>query len=506
MRLKRIFVPLLAVVSLVALLTPFLPSGAAVVLADTYYVGEEAGTGTGIDQGPGSGAGGESAINPALNGKYYVNVDLYNASLNQTSMGNAAFERQALVVTSDGGSVIQLGTHPVEVSGYTTALTGIEGARTLQSASFTTNTKFDGTAHDITYLKVCELDLPDVTSQYLPVRIKVPYTPMDVVAADSDGWLSARLKIDWSSITKAPSDSELNPSGSIASGTSGLDTINAPAVSLADSATGIKLTAPAGVAPADAELKVSELTSGEDLERAKTALAEIAEKFQLFDISLIQKDAEIQPNGTITVSIPIPSDYDKEKVAVYRINDDGSATLIKGALSGGNYEIQLNRLSLYALVEGQTEEEEEELDEPEEEALNEEDDGTEVEEAVSVTAIPIAMSETPYTLLLQEEVAPDAPAPADTETVKAEGTPVSYLPSAAENNGVLSGAEPEGLTDEADTPESAAVQGTTPETPAAETSAQASDRGFTPTAKIVVIGVIVVAAVAWVIVRARKRR
>jgi hypothetical protein len=35
-----------------------------------------------------------------------------------------------------------------------------------------------------------------------------------------------------------------------------------------------------------------------------------------------------------------------------RINDDGTATLIKGKVSGCNYKVALNKLNLCALVKG----------------------------------------------------------------------------------------------------------------------------------------------------------
>jgi hypothetical protein len=179
-----------------------------------------------------------------------------------------------------------------------------------------------------------------------------------------DGPLSARLRFTWSTAQSA-GDGGLSADTSVASGTSSLDTANAPAASLTDSASGIKLTASAGVVPTDAELKVTAVTSGADYTKAEAAIKEAlgisaadaegaaeTPKFKLYDISLIQSKVAIQPNGTITISVPIPADYDKAKVVFYRINDDGTATRIAGKVSGSNYEVSLSRLSLYALVEG----------------------------------------------------------------------------------------------------------------------------------------------------------
>jgi hypothetical protein len=309
--------------------------------------------GNGDTQSPGS------AVDPSRDGRYYVSVALWHGSLNQASMGNVAFDSQALVITSGGRSVIQIGTHPVEVSGYTTGITDVEGARAVSTAAFTTNTKFDGTAHAITYLRVFELGLESTSSQYLPVRIKVPYTPMDAVGAATDGWLSARLNINWQSVSAAPPTAELNPSTSVSGGSSSLDAASAPAASLADSATGIGLDAPAGAVPSGARLSAPQITSGAALARAQAALAGISGltgNFKLYDISVTQNGSAVQLGGSVTVSIPIPAGYASAGVAAYRINDDGTATLIKGAVSGGKYQIVLSKLGAIALAEGGAEE------------------------------------------------------------------------------------------------------------------------------------------------------
>ncbi|MDR1193352.1 MAG: hypothetical protein LBK98_04150 [Peptococcaceae bacterium] len=140
--------------SLAWLLLLAVAAPAPALASGVYYVDEEdIGGGDGSDPG---------AVNPAAAGRYYVNIDLWHASLDQASMGNVAFYHTALVITGGGRSVIQIGTHPAEVSGYTSALVDVESARAVSTAPFTTNTKHDGQAHDITYLRVFELDLPNV--------------------------------------------------------------------------------------------------------------------------------------------------------------------------------------------------------------------------------------------------------------------------------------------------------------------------------------------------------
>ncbi|MDR2355125.1 MAG: hypothetical protein LBE16_02910, partial [Clostridiales Family XIII bacterium] len=320
--------------------------------AERYYVDEEGSVPPSDEEEqnttPGSGeqsGGAVETVDLTKDGRYYVNVVLWKALENAVSMGNIAFRDfspNALLITEGGRYRLQVGTQPVLASGYTTAITDVEGTSVniVLRGSFTTNTKYDGTAHDLNYVRVFELALSNTTTASVPIRFKVPYTPMDAVGAATDGWLDARLHIEWSGATKAPANAELNPPTTVATGSSSLDAVaSAPSASLADRTTGIKQTAQAGIVPTDAELKVTAITSGADFTKTEAAIketrqAEETPKFKLYDISLIQSKVEIQPNGTITLSVPIPADYDKAKVLFYRINDDGTATLIKGKVSG----------------------------------------------------------------------------------------------------------------------------------------------------------------------------
>ena len=360
MRLKRILLTLLALLTVFAAFTPasFAETGGGVFYVDEEDVSSATPT-------PGGSSGGDSGTkaDPAKDGRYWLNVELWNANVNQTSMGNVAFSGfspNALLITSGGTYRLQIGARPVEVSGYTTAITEVEGsgASVVKTGSFTTNTKHDGTAHSISTVRVFELPLSNITTAIYPIRFKVPYTPMDAIGAATDGWLSARVHIDWNSVTEAGSNAELNPPTTATTGSSSLDAVSsAPSASFTDSASGIKLTAAEGTIPTDAEMKVTAIASGDDYTKAESAIKETlaadeTPKFKLYDISLIQNKAEIQPNGTVTISVPIPADYDKAKVVFYRVNDDGTATLIKGKVSGSNYEVSLSKLSLYAIVEG----------------------------------------------------------------------------------------------------------------------------------------------------------
>ena len=91
--------------------------------------------------------------------------------------------------------------------------------------------------------------------------------------------------------------------------------------------------------------------SGADYDRAASILSDVGKKFRLFEIHFELDGAEVQPNGIVTVYYPIPEGYDADKVVLYRINDDGTKTLVKGTVENGFYKVMTKSFSTYALVE-----------------------------------------------------------------------------------------------------------------------------------------------------------
>ncbi|MDR0380665.1 MAG: NEAT domain-containing protein, partial [Oscillospiraceae bacterium] len=309
--------------------------------------------GGGDDTGGGDpNTGGNTTPKTPANGTYRVSVALWHQSAAQTSMGNDAFTGQGLLTVQNGVYRLQTATAPVNNNGYSSALTaaqydiggGWRDARAVETGRHMTTTKFDGVAHEITYLSVFEIDLKNTTDDYVNVRMKVPYTPMDEVTAD--GWMYARLKIDWSTLTRSTGgETVLTPEET---------PLAAPgdALDLTDAATGIRLKAAADVLPAEAALEVTAVTSGAGFGRAETALTDTAARFVLYDIAVRAGGAAVQPDGAVTVHIPLPEGFDSRRAALYRVSDDGTATLVRGAALDGVYLAPLTRLGLYALAEG----------------------------------------------------------------------------------------------------------------------------------------------------------
>lgn len=97
------------------------------------------------------------------------------------------------------------------------------------------------------------------------------------------------------------------------------------------------------------ELEAKLLTSGELYDKVKEALKD--GKFTLYDLYLLENNLEVQPDGTITVSIPVPDGYDGTKCNVYRVNEDGSVTEITAALKDGKLVFETDQMGAFAIYQ-----------------------------------------------------------------------------------------------------------------------------------------------------------
>lgn len=72
-----------------------------------------------------------------------------------------------------------------------------------------------------------------------------------------------------------------------------------------------------GVVPATTQLVANKVTGGENYNTVVEALGNNVNKFVLYDISLVNENVKIQPNGNVRISLPIPDGFDTSKIAVY---------------------------------------------------------------------------------------------------------------------------------------------------------------------------------------------
>ena len=96
--------------------------------------------------------------------------------------------------------------------------------------------------------------------------------------------------------------------------------------------------------------------TGENYENAKSALAEVASEWVIYDISALLDGVKTQPNGKMKVSFTIPNGYGRN-VAIYYISDDNACEMLGGEVSddGKTVSAELEHLSLYAVCKLGTE-------------------------------------------------------------------------------------------------------------------------------------------------------
>lgn len=302
-------------------------------------------------------------------GIYSVYGEMIKMNREEKSMSNDAINHTIKLTVEDGKYYITMdfkGLHYLNRFGYLAELSYYEngyifgqygtvsGTRILAEVLSTQKNadgsdvidefnQAGGSSEGIKYPDLIKFPLVDDalndTDGYVPLHVYVPV--MEDISAGT-GAQDVLLKLDWSTLAAADEDDFVSD-----------DNIKlSPAVDITDMATGVKVSADEGVFDEGVRLVVNEITSGSDYSKAASALSDVGKKFELYEIHFVDASGkEVQPNGTVEVSYPIPDGYDAGKVALYRINDDGSKTLISGKAENGYYVVVAKSFSQYALVE-----------------------------------------------------------------------------------------------------------------------------------------------------------
>ncbi len=128
------------------------------------------------------------------------------------------------------------------------------------------------------------------------------------------------------------------------------NTATTETVTKTDSTTNIKLDADTSVVPSNTVLEVNTITEGTTYNTVKTVLSDVS-NFKVFDITLKSNGVTIQPNGKVKISIPVPNDFDKSNLIVYRVAEDGTKTKYDVKLEGNYATFETNHFSIYVLAE-----------------------------------------------------------------------------------------------------------------------------------------------------------
>lgn len=115
--------------------------------------------------------------------------------------------------------------------------------------------------------------------------------------------------------------------------------------------TNIKLNADTNVIPSNTILEATEIKTEKILNIVKESLKEISNKYISYDITLKSDGVAIQPNGKVKISIPIPSNFDKTKLSIFRISDDGTKIKYDTKVENNFATIETDHFSTYVLAE-----------------------------------------------------------------------------------------------------------------------------------------------------------
>ena len=281
-----------------------------------------------------------------------VEVDLWHATRNQASMGNVATDNNSKALYNPEENTLQIATNPVSVSGYQSAITkaqydttgkgNYEDVEILSTGTVQTGTKYDGTDHTVTYLSSFEIELPDYITgegvEYISLHMMVPYTPMDEVVGE--GYLDARLRIDWDQVSTT-SLTQIQPDNTMSSG-------EVENVDRTDAATGVRLVTDSTKVATTTQFKVEQVTSGSDYTLAKKALTGVSGSFTLYKVSLVTENGtQTDPFGAVTLYFPY-----SDVSSMYRINDTGTKTVLRGTEGDEGYEIMTTKIGLFAIFGG----------------------------------------------------------------------------------------------------------------------------------------------------------
>lgn len=126
-----------------------------------------------------------------------------------------------------------------------------------------------------------------------------------------------------------------------------------PKITLDNTETNIKLETSEGVIPSNTILEVASITEGTTYNTVKTALTNIS-KFKVFDINLLSDGVKIQPNGKVKISIPVPAEFDKSNLVVYRVEENGDKIEYTVTVNGDVATFETDHFSTYVLAEKET--------------------------------------------------------------------------------------------------------------------------------------------------------
>lgn len=279
--------------------------------------------------------------NNLADGKYNVNMNLWHATNDTTSMGNAAVNSLALLTVKGGVYTLEFSTRPMTLGTITACLQTFEVEQAdgtyVAAAIKAKNNSLDGVA------------MPSIFSFVMPSKEEYVNVKIDPKVEIVGRVLEARLKMSWDTLVKIKDDSTVIEDTDPVVVTEGT-----PAVDLTDKKTKVRIQADANILAEGVSMKVSKITSGTNYQTVQTLLESVATLFTAYDITIYNSSGSVtEPSGMVTVSIPIPDDHNTSTIAVYRIKDSNK-TKLTVTIENGYAVFQTSSFSIFTLADTST--------------------------------------------------------------------------------------------------------------------------------------------------------
>ena len=121
---------------------------------------------------------------------------------------------------------------------------------------------------------------------------------------------------------------------------------------MTDPATGISAEADVSAIPLGTIMWVTPLESGQNYELLSMLLSVTAGQFRIYDIRFFDLTGNaVEPGGAVRISVPIPTGYAADRLAVYHISMDGQRTEQAFTVENGMAVFETDQFSLFAIVE-----------------------------------------------------------------------------------------------------------------------------------------------------------
>lgn len=125
-------------------------------------------------------------------------------------------------------------------------------------------------------------------------------------------------------------------------------TIHAPGTTNSTTVNGVSVNLEKGQLDADTVLNVYRVVNTENVSLGQAT--QDIKKGELYNIAFTKNTQPVQPNGTVTVRIPIPDYFVTDACTVFRQEKNGTWTPLKARLEGNYITFETDHFSLYSVV------------------------------------------------------------------------------------------------------------------------------------------------------------